>query len=426
MKMRKRAVTMKTAETKKKKSLMMRKKNKMPLEKSERMAGEKIGLYIPVDIVSEILLNLPARSLGKFRCVSKSWLSITSNTAFIRANAQRNRITRHSLIIGSKMRPKSICLASAEATISKFSIRLREYHLLKRIPEYSYALASCDGLVCLYNNIQSYVINPLTRQSIALPKDGVFLTCKLGFYFHPSTCKYRLIRFTDTMHESEVLVVGESSWRRIPGNLPAFFHCPYPLDLKGNMHWLAHSRNENRSEFPPDTLVIFDEEKEVYSVISLPPLEKLHHLGGHLMDFNGVLGLWVVDKNNTIDVWIMKDVWINSRTENRPERSVLAFSRTIPVLNRLVRFGSGSVLGFSVLFAHPHSLHISQWLIFFLSQQNPIYFLPPTGVSRSLLPPSACDGDAIEISSASMPASVLIWASSCRLQEKVRIYVSKA
>ncbi|KAK8942934.1 putative F-box protein [Platanthera zijinensis] len=314
---RKRAVMTTAGETKNMKFLMMKKKNnkKTPLvKKTERMAGEKIGLYIPVDIVSEILLNLPAKSLGKFRRVSKSWLSITSNTAFIRANAQRSRIIRHSLIIGSKMRPKRICLASAEATISKFSIRLREYHPLKPLPEYSYAVASCDGLVCLYSNTQSHVINPLTRQSIPLPKDGVFLTCNLGFYFHRSTSKYRLIRFMDTMRESEVLVVGESSWRRIPGNLPAFFHCPYPLDLNGNIYWLAHSRNETLSEDPPDTVVIFDEEKEVYSVISLPPFEKLHHLGGHLMDFNGELGLWLVDKNNTIDVWIMKDVWTNRYT----------------------------------------------------------------------------------------------------------------
>ncbi|KAK8942935.1 hypothetical protein KSP39_PZI009333 [Platanthera zijinensis] len=113
------------------------------------------------------------------------------------------------------------------------------------------------------------------------------------------------------MHESEVLVVGESYWRRIPGNLPAFFYCPYPLDLNGKLHWLAHSRNEDQSQVPPDTIVIFDEEKEVYSVISPPPLEKLYGLGGHLMDFNGKLGLWVADKNNTIVVWIMENVWIN-------------------------------------------------------------------------------------------------------------------
>ncbi|KAK8961526.1 putative F-box protein [Platanthera guangdongensis] len=295
----KRSLMMKTAETKMKMFL-----------KSQRMAGEKICLYIPGDIVSEILLWLPARSLGKFRCVSKSWLSITSNTAFVQANAQRNRITGHSLIIGSTMQSKRIWLASAEA-ISESSIRLHEYHPLKSIPEYSFAQASCDGLVCLYHKICSCVINPLTGQSIPLPRDSVKLDCNLGFYFHRSTSKYRLLRFTDTMHESEVLVVGERYWRRIPGNPPAFFYCPYPLDLNGKLYWLAHSRNENQFEVPPDTVVIFDEEKEVYSVISPPPLEKLHGLGGHLMDFNGKLGLWVAHKNNTIVVWIMENVWIN-------------------------------------------------------------------------------------------------------------------
>ncbi|KAK8943039.1 putative F-box protein [Platanthera zijinensis] len=309
---RKRAVMMKTAETKKKMFLRKNKKKKTPLANSQPMAREKYGFYIPVDIVSEILLNLPARSLGKFRCVSKSWLSITSNTAFIRANAQRNP---HSLIIEGMNRSGRYCLASAEA-ISESSIRLREYLPLQFSSDYSLAQASCDGLICRYHKIRPCVINPLTGQSVPLPRDGDELNCKLGFYFHHSTSKYRLIRFTDTMHESEVLVVGEHSWRRIPGSLPAFFYLPYPLDLNGNIYWLAHSLNEDTSEVPPDTVVIFDEEKEVYSVISLPPLEKLHDLEAHLLDFNGKLGLWVARKNNTIDVWIMENVWIKRHSIN--------------------------------------------------------------------------------------------------------------
>ncbi|KAK8926491.1 putative F-box protein [Platanthera zijinensis] len=307
---KKRAVMMEsTAELRKK---LMKEKNKTPVveKKSER----KIGVHIPGHIIPEILLRLPARSLGKFRCVSKSWLSITSNTAFVKANTQHNLITRRSLIIGEcdrMIQPKKSYLASAEAT-SKSAIRLQP---MESIPENSYTMASCDGLLCVrsFENSRHYISNPLTGQSIALPLDRLRLICKLGFYFHRSTSKYRLIRFKIPAHVSEVLVLGESSWRRIPGGIPSFFHCECPLDLSGKLYWLAHTRSKLvlESELPPDIIVIFDEEEEVYSVICPPPSKKLQeYLGGNLVNFNGELGLWVVGMNGTIDLWIMDNIWI--------------------------------------------------------------------------------------------------------------------
>ncbi|KAK8950250.1 putative F-box protein [Platanthera guangdongensis] len=310
----KRAVMMEsTAELRKK---LMKETKKTPLveKKSER---RKIGVHIPGHIIPEILLRLPARSLGKFRCVSKSWLSITSNTAFVRANTQHNLVTRRSLITGEcdrMIQPIKSYLASAEAT-SESAVCLQP---METMPENSYVMASCDGLVCVrsFEDSQHYVSNPLTGQSIALPLDRVRLTCKLGFYFHRSTSKYRLIRFKMPAHESEVLSVGENSWRLIPGTVPASFHCECPLDLSGKLYWLAHTRSKlvlEPAELPPDIIVVFDEEEEVYSVICPPPSKRLQeYLGGNLVNFNGELGLWVAGLSDTIDLWIMDNFWIKS------------------------------------------------------------------------------------------------------------------
>ncbi|KAK8926014.1 putative F-box protein [Platanthera zijinensis] len=293
----------------------MEKKRAAMMETAElrkKRAQEKVGVHIPGDIISEILLRLPARILGKFRCVSKSWLSITTNTVFVRANAQHNLITRPSLIIGDRQP----YLASANAA-SVFPIRLQP---METMSENYFVMASCDGLVCARSlqDSQHFISNPLTGQSIALPLDNIYLTCKLGFYFHRSTSKYRLIRFKVPMtHESEVLVVGERSWRSIPVSIPAFFDCECPLELSGKLYWLAHTRRKIICKLPPDIIVIFDEEEEVYSAICPPPTKKLQkYLGGNLVNFNGELGLWVVGLNVTIDLWIMDTFWIKRYSVN--------------------------------------------------------------------------------------------------------------
>ncbi|CAL9216866.1 unnamed protein product, partial [Arabidopsis halleri] len=43
--------------------------------------GENSG-YIPIDLIPEILSRLPAKSVGRFRCVSKLWGSILTSQDF--------------------------------------------------------------------------------------------------------------------------------------------------------------------------------------------------------------------------------------------------------------------------------------------------------------------------------------------------------
>ncbi|KAH0926852.1 hypothetical protein HID58_019108 [Brassica napus] len=53
--------------------------------------------FLPRDLISEILLRLPAKSVAKFRCVSKLWLSITTDPCFIKSFGT----TRPSLLLCS-------------------------------------------------------------------------------------------------------------------------------------------------------------------------------------------------------------------------------------------------------------------------------------------------------------------------------------
>ncbi|CAF2100201.1 unnamed protein product [Brassica napus] len=56
-----------------------------------------LGSSLPSDLTSEILFRLPAKSVGRFRCVSKLWLSITTDPCFIKSFGT----TRPSLLLCS-------------------------------------------------------------------------------------------------------------------------------------------------------------------------------------------------------------------------------------------------------------------------------------------------------------------------------------
>ncbi|XP_031284053.1 F-box/kelch-repeat protein At3g23880-like [Pistacia vera] len=58
------------------------------------------SLYLPDDLVRDILLRLPVKSLLRFKCVSKSWLSLISNhkLAITHLNKTSKRSRRYGVI----------------------------------------------------------------------------------------------------------------------------------------------------------------------------------------------------------------------------------------------------------------------------------------------------------------------------------------
>ncbi|TYH35577.1 hypothetical protein ES332_D13G202100v1 [Gossypium tomentosum] len=128
-------------------------------------SAEKIGNN--QDLLAQILLRLPAKSLIKFKCVSKQWLSLISNPHFCLSH------TRHQGHEGF-LHPTALLLKVQSVLSPEFHVVPLKH--FSQVPFFHYIstpyiniLQSCNGLfVCeTYdddNNVEYFICNPTTKQ----------------------------------------------------------------------------------------------------------------------------------------------------------------------------------------------------------------------------------------------------------------------
>ncbi|XP_010480456.1 PREDICTED: putative F-box protein At1g12855 [Camelina sativa] len=129
------------------------------------------------DVIEEILLKLPVKSILRLKSLSKQWRSTIQSRSFAERHlkvAQRSHM-EHSKVIAmsnhlSKDERRSICFRTI---ISLESTPLLSFTLPKSRPIYShfYVSKSCDGLFCIYSSKSEFihVVNPATRWFRQLP-----------------------------------------------------------------------------------------------------------------------------------------------------------------------------------------------------------------------------------------------------------------
>ncbi|KAL5177005.1 F-box/kelch-repeat protein [Glycine soja] len=171
---------------------------------------------LPLELIREVLLRLPVRSVLRFRCVCKSWLPLISDPQFRISHYDLAAAPTHRLLL----RSNNFYIESVdiEAELEKDSSAV---HLIlppssppRHRFEYDYyadshdkpdILGSCRGLILLYypRNSDHIIWNPSLGVQKRLPYLAYDVTfCPLyGFGYDPSTDDYLLIVIG--LHDSE-------------------------------------------------------------------------------------------------------------------------------------------------------------------------------------------------------------------------------
>nr|GFB04446.1 hypothetical protein [Tanacetum cinerariifolium] len=179
--------------------------------------------YIPLEIQEEIMKWLPAKSLIRFRSVSKPWKSHIHSSKFV----ADHRVQKHRLFVVSydteDKRPKWASIADDD------TFPQRKLDLTLPIPfNKVMQIESSHGLLCLLCKKLVVLWNPTIIRSVSidmpdvlgLPGDTTY-----GFGVCPVTYDPKLVRmkFNSKLGGSytvEVFTLSSGVWRSPRGNLP--------------------------------------------------------------------------------------------------------------------------------------------------------------------------------------------------------------
>ncbi|KAK6783803.1 hypothetical protein RDI58_017257 [Solanum bulbocastanum] len=280
-----------------------------------------------VDVATEILSRLPVRSLLLFKCVSKLWMTLISDSYFKikHLNHVKNDVNSQKILVNQRYPyiEEFSLYCSSLSSVQQVG-HLHKFDCPFNIKSWHHTLYCCYhglALIVFYSYKEDSVPllwNPSTRESIVLPPLKIFsrdyFTWGLGY---DSTTDYYKILKIDKKSCSEILALKSGSWRLMDKHPIHDVHRMLTstdslVFVHGAFHWLIHSL---RKYF----VMSFGISNEVYKGIPLPEqmyLKKFWEwgvsvLGGMLCAYSH----YVSRIENVFKFWMMKDYVNESWTE---------------------------------------------------------------------------------------------------------------
>jgi F-box interacting protein len=270
-------------------------------------------LYLPNELVIQILKRLPVKSLICFKCVCKLWFSLISDPHFANSHFQLTAAT-HT--------PRVMCISPLSHEILSIDFEAffnddpASVNLNFSLPKSYFPVeirGSCRGFILLYRPPNIYVWNPCTGFKKQIPLstfDSKSVADCHGLVYDESRDDHLVVVFSHVSSHLEVFSFRDNMWKEINVTHFPYVIVPYQGEgflLNGVIHWLAYRR-----DLDLDVIVAFDlMEKKMFEMPV--PSDFAQRFLGNLWVFGEFLSLWVKDyDNDTIVIWVMKEYKMHS------------------------------------------------------------------------------------------------------------------
>ncbi|XP_059301380.1 F-box protein At3g07870-like [Lycium ferocissimum] len=303
--------------------------------------------YFPPDLLIEILLKLPVKSLIRFLIISKSWYSLITDTSFISTHLnQKIKNTQSTLLVrhynNSHNKEHYSLFQDIKNTPFSLNFSTELNFPLNCQLGYFRIVGTCNGVVCLcddlFGELKSLVLwNPSIQKITTLPlplinpqSPHMFV---LGFGGTTTTTtnnnvddvEYKLVRLVyhkknddgfaryNIPPEVEIFSINTMVWRRVIGVEVKHFLVEFmwsQVFLNGAVHWIAYDVDSANGGVR-SLVMSFSVGDEVFKAIMLPEgLVSEIATNLSVMVFEGLL--CVVKYQREIDggsceVWVMKN-----------------------------------------------------------------------------------------------------------------------
>ncbi|XP_010480776.1 PREDICTED: F-box protein At1g30790-like [Camelina sativa] len=255
----------------------------MKREKRQRIEANPI----PLDLEEAILTRLPAKSLMKFLCVSKTWSSIIRNQRFVNSYY-------------------AMSFQSLSAAVHKPWLMTGVLYLSN-----ASSCQSVHGLIGCISSFPFIVCNPSTNKFTTLPCAGA----RTSWGYDPVGDQFKaltMVSYPHQPHDSlvyEVLTLGggESSWTRNRFTSPPHFTVTKSKCINGFVYYAAWTPTRTKSP----VIVCFDVRYERLSFIKAPMAVVCWEGESILIEYKAKLASVARHPHadfRSFDLWILEDV----------------------------------------------------------------------------------------------------------------------
>ncbi|XP_065880094.1 putative F-box protein At1g47790 isoform X2 [Euphorbia lathyris] len=281
---------------------------------------EDVVELFPEDIVIEILLKLPVKSLLRFKTVRKSWYSIIDCTKFIKKHlnlAHAARYNQHKNFLGLVVPDKYAsypCVSYKED--SDGIIHVKEFDFpCKLFDDHEKELPvkfcnSCDGLICIafVEDNRILIWNPFLPTEykiIQSQRISKFRAVAMGY--DPTSDDYKIVEvpgFSDIDEDHffvEICSLKSSSWRsqKISKRNLIGYCTGRLIYAKNGLHWRCYVEDERL-----DSIIYFDLAEESLDYVNLPSKSLTRSV---LINYKDSIALGGKNSEGQQELWVLKD-----------------------------------------------------------------------------------------------------------------------
>ncbi|KAK0591644.1 hypothetical protein LWI29_005443 [Acer saccharum] len=225
---------------------------------------------LPPELIVDILLRLPVKSLCRFRCVSKSWIALITHSRFVKLHLARSKSQRLIISYGSLYSIDLESLSKNDDNVVALEIDFPKREL-NPDPDPLMCICSCNGLLCILNAPNDLLLyNPSTRECKVIPEyasRNIYDPPTLhGFGYAESIDDYKFVKLDQPGNIVEIYSLRKDCWTsvqndfRFSGN---FYKGGFPLN--GAIHWVI-------TTFEGSVLIgAFDLVEEKFKILPPPP-----------------------------------------------------------------------------------------------------------------------------------------------------------
>ncbi|KAK3217820.1 hypothetical protein Dsin_011790 [Dipteronia sinensis] len=265
---------------------------------------------LPPEMIVDILSRLPVKSLCRFKCVSKSWLTLISHPRFVKMHL--NQTQREKLFLDAKECFYSVDLESLSCDVDKVeAVKLDIAPLESDLEVFirNTWVNSSNGLLCFNLGKCLWVYNPSTGERKQVPDFCFHYRGKFcfGFSYNDSIDDYKFVRLNHPGNIVEIYSLRKNSWTSIQHdlcNIRYRFDGIQGFPLNGAIHWEFYYGDNFKDQSQNKVIIAFDLAKENFKTLQLPITENVRCIVGLFGSYLCMLGKGIAD---TYQLWVMKE-----------------------------------------------------------------------------------------------------------------------